>query len=549
MSLIKSVKKRMKALRSERSYIEDTWIDCSDMHLSHRGRFLNKDITANAVRNGVKINNTSRMAVRAFQAGMVAGMTNPARPWFRLATPDVGLMGYQPVREWLHQTEKILLHIFKKSNLYRSLSPLYGETGTFGTGLMGMFRDFENVIHTQQYTIGSYFLACNEKGVVDTVYRRYSRTVGQVVEQFGKESVCRTTREMYSKGHTESKVILIHAVEPNNDRDGLSPLAKHKRFRSIYIEEGAQEDERPLRESGFDTFPYLAPRFDAVDGDVYASSCPGFDALGDAKALQKEEAKLLKAIDLQVDPPLQVPSELSKSMSGGVVPGQIEYVANTKDGIRSMYEVRPDINALRENIRETQARIDHAFYKDLFLMIANRPAHTQTAREVAERHEEKLLMLSPLVENFNTELYDPLIDIAFNHAVSAGVLPPPPPELEGMDLKVEYVSTLNQAMKMAGITAIENTVGFVLSSAQADPNLLKKLDLSKATEDVADAYGASPSILRSDDEVAKMVQAEQAQMQQQQAMEALSQAPDAVKKMADAETPEGNVLDRVTGNG
>ncbi|PWG73491.1 phage head-tail adapter protein, partial [Enterococcus hirae] len=71
-----------------------------------------------------------------------------------------------------------------------------------------------------------------------------------------------------------------------------------------------------------------------------------------------------------------------------------------------------------------------------------------TAREVQERHEEKLLMLGPVIERVQNELLDPMIDRVFSIALRGNALPPPPEELEGVDLRVEYISILAQAQRM-----------------------------------------------------------------------------------------------------
>lgn len=38
-------------------------------------------------------------------------------------------------------------------------------------------------------------------------------------------------------------------------------------------------------------------------------------------------------------------------------------------------------------------------------------------------------------------------------------LPPPPPELEGMDLQVDFISPLAQAQRAVGTAAIDRVVG------------------------------------------------------------------------------------------
>ena len=80
-------------------------------------------------------------------------------------------------------------------------------------------------------------------------------------------------------------------------------------------------------------------------------------------------------------------------------------------------------------------------------MLATQPISRMTATEIVERHEEKLLMIGPVIERLHNELLEPLIDRTFAYLVKANALPPAPPELQGMDLSVEFVSILAQAQQ------------------------------------------------------------------------------------------------------
>ena len=91
-------------------------------------------------------------------------------------------------------------------------------------------------------------------------------------------------------------------------------------------------------------------------------------------------------------------------------------------------------------------------------MLAQTDRRQITAREVAEKHEEKLLMLGPVLERLHTELLDPLIDRTFNILQQNGVLPVPPPELQNKDLNVEYVSVLAQAQRLVATGAVDRVL-------------------------------------------------------------------------------------------
>jgi len=527
MASIKSYNKRLANLRTERSSFVAVWKDLSDYHLAHRGRFLTSDRNKGYKRDTKQQNNRSRLALRTLASGMMAGITSPARPWFRLSTSDLELRDNQAVKEWLHEVQTIIYGVFSKSNVYNTLHTVYAELGCFGTACMGVFEDFDDVIRAKVYTVGSYMLATNGKDEVDTFYREYELRVAQLVSEFGIENVSQPVRQQFESGNTEAWVKLVHVVELNDKRDHSSPMARDKKFRSVYYEKGTQTEtnDRFLLRSGFDNFPILSPRWDVTGEDVYATDCPGMTAIGDTKALQLGERRSFQAIDKLVNPPLQGPSALRNKVGNSLRNGEIVWLDATGQGLESIYDFRPDLNAMEVKIEKAEQRISRAFYEDLFLMLANSDRRQITAREVAEKHEEKLLMLGPVLERLQDELLNPLIDRTFNLLNQGGVFPPPPDELVGQELKVEYVSVLAQAQQLVSIGGIERVTGFVETLAQVWPEARHKINPFEAVDSYTNAVGTPPEIVRSDDEAAQIVQQEQqaaaeAAKQEQMAQEA-----------------------------
>lgn len=545
---IRSFNKRLEALKAERSSFIEVYRELSEYHLAHRGRFLTSDRNKGNKRNTKQYNNTSRMAARTLASGMMAGITSPARPWFRLAAPDPELNDYAPVKHWLHRVQTTMYRVFSQSNTYNSLHTLYSELGVFGTASMGTYHDFNNVIRCKTYTAGSYMIASNGMDQIDTFYREYEITVGECVKQFGIDNCSAAVQRQWRTGDTESWVKVIHVVEPNDDRDMTSPLARDKAFRSVYYEydSGNQPGEdKFLRRSGFDVFPILAPRWDITGEDVYATDCPGMTSLGDTKALQLGERRKYQALDKISNPPLQGPAGLRNKVSeGGLKSGEIVWMDDVNNGgLRSIYEqYRPDLNAIMVVNQEAEQRIKRAFYEDLFLMMSQSDRRQITAREVAEKQEEKLLMLGPVLERLHAELLDPLIDRTFDILIENGALPVPPPELQGNELKVEYVSILAQAQRMVAVSGLERVAGFTQQLASVWPEARHKIDPMEFVDEYADSLGVNPRVIRSDDEAEGMQVAEmEAQAQAAQAAQ-MQQVADVARTASQADTGGENAL-------
>lgn len=546
MATIKSHNKRLNNLKTDQSGFRPLWMELSDYHLSHRGRFLTSDRNKGHKRNTKQPNNTSRLSLRTLASGMMAGITSPARPWFRLGTPDPKLKDHPEVMQWLHEVEVIIYATFSKSNIYNALHTTYTELGCFGTAALGVYEDFENVIRGKPYTVGSYYLAQNGKDEIDTFYREYEITVSQCVKMFGYDECSNHVKTQWDKGNTETWVKVVHAIEPNDNRDHQSPLASDMAYRSVYYEIGAQStrDDSFLRKSGFDGFPILAPRWDITGEDVYATDCPGITALGDTKALQLGERKMYQALDKIIDPPLQGPSSLRNKTGDSLRSGQILWLGATTEGLSSIYgNYKPDLAAIEVINNKVEGRIQRAFYEDLFLMLANSDRRQITAREVAEKHEEKLLMLGPVLERLHNELLDPLIQRTFDLLMKGEVLPPPPEVLQGTELRVEYVSVLAQAQQLVNVGSIERVVGFaadLMAAGWAEAG--HKIKIGDTIDAYNEAVGNDPAIIRSNDEVEGLVRADQEAAQAQAEAEAESQQVDNAKKMSETSTADGNAL-------
>ncbi len=526
----------------ERNTFDPVYKDLARHILPRSGRFLVSD--RNRAKSGAFnkiLDSTPTKAARVVAAGMMAGMTSPARPWFRLATPDADLMKYKPVQLWLNDVQNMMRAVFARSNTYRVLHQMYTELCVFGTAAAVIVPDFDNVIHLYGLTVGEYAIACNAKGEVDTIYREFDMPIHALVREFGEENCSESVRQAFKNGKLDQWVTVLHVIEPREVR-GNTPLAKDKPFASIYLEVGNNDgSDKLLRESGFDYFPVISPRWEVVGGDIYGNS-PAMEALGDIKQLMHDQRITTKAMDYQADPPVQIPVQLKNAVYGlDLLPGGQTFVDqnNPSAGIRSAFEVPLNISYMLNHIQDIRSRINGAFYADLFLMLANDTRSNITATEISERHEEKMLMLGPVLERLQNEMLDPLIDIAFQQCLNAkvngqSVLPPPPKELQGLDLKVDFISTLAQAQKQVGAGALVGLMNTVGAVGNFSPQSLDKIDFDQIIDVYADLTNQNPTIIRDDDEVEKL-RADRAQAQAKaEQMQRMQQMAPAMEQMAGA---------------
>ena len=531
-------------LRSERATWWSHWQEVTTYLLPRNGRYFEQDRNKGHRRHNSIYDNTGTRALRTLGAGMMAGATSPARPWFRLGTTDPDLNEFPPVQLWLADVTERMQLVFTKSNTYRTLHGIYEELGAFGTAGSIILPDSKNAIHHYPVTIGEYAIATDYKGRVNTLYREFQKTVGELVREFGYNKCSTSVKNLYDRGSLDQWVTVIHAIEPRDDRerDFNKEDNMNMKYKSCYFEQGG-DGEQVLRESGFRDFPAVVPRWGIAGGDIYGNS-PGMEALGDIKQLQHEQLRKAQGIDYQTKPPLQVPSYM-KNRDVDSLPGGVTFVDGQQGKIETAFNVNLNLNHLLQDIQDVRGRINSSFYADLFLMLANATDTRMTATEVAERHEEKLLMLGPVLERLHNELLDPLIDNTFNRMVEAGLVPPAPEELQGTELNVEFVSMLAQAQRAIGTNSVDrytNTMGMI---AQMKPDVLDKFDSDKWANAYAEMLGIDPELIVPDKQVARIRQ-ERAQAQQQMAQrEAQNQAVENMTKLNNSKTGEPSMMDVV----
>lgn len=544
------------ALRAERSSFDAHWRELSEFILPRRARFTTFEVNRGTKVHQKIIDSTGTMSARTLRSGMMAGVTSPARPWFRLSTPYPEINEDPEVKAYLYETTRRMETVFLRSNVYNKFPILYGDLGVFGTAAMAVMDDDEDVIRCYDFPLGSFYLANDAKLRVRTFIRPFRLTVQQVVERWGnldakgqpdfkrdEPTVLSTfVQDQWTRGNFAAWVEIVHLIQPNVAYDGEKFESQYKRYVQCYYENGKYEAGF-LEETGYDEFPILGARWETSGEDVYGTNAPGMEALGDVKQLQTGEKRSLQAFEKLINPPMTGPRSLM-TQKATVLPGDITYDDPREAGVgfRPTYQITYDPEKFEAKQDRVRSRIERAFYADLFLMLDSLDRREITATEIAERKEEKLLAVGPVLEQLNQDVLDPLIERTFNIMQRRGLLPEPPDALHGVALRIEYVSIMAQAQKAVALQQIERFVGFVSQVATVDATILDRVDMDELIEQYTEATGVPPKILRSPEATQQIRQARAQAQQQQQAAENAPNIAGAVKDLSQSPTEGDNAL-------
>lgn len=517
--IIQNANGRFSAMQTERNSWFQHWQQLADYMLPRRYRWL---VTANQWNRGSPVNtliidSTATIAARTCASGMMSGITSPTRPWFKLQIAGFTLNDdSNPVSLWLAECESRMRRVFAESNFYNSIAIMYHDLVVFGSAAMLVYEDYDDVIRCQNPCLGEFYFANGPRGNVETFGREFTYTIDQAVKRFGKENCPTAVQNAYEQGGASlsREIVIRHLIEKNDPP--IKGIPKKFKWRELYWVKGAGNAEA-LELKGFNEWPGLCPRWDVSGNDSYGY-CPGMDALGDTKQLQQEQKRKSQAIDKMVNPPMVGDVQL-KNRPASVLPGGVTFVSGQSQvGFKPAYQITPQINELMLDIQEVQNRIRTIFFNDLFMMISQLNT-VRSATEIDARREEKLIALGPVLERFENEALDPVITRTFGIMSRGGLLPPPPPEIEGADIQIQYVSMLAEAQRASSTMAIERILSLVGNMVAVDQEVVDVVNFDEAVNEYAGYLSVSPKMIRSKEEVMARRQNRQVQLQQEQMLQ------------------------------
>lgn len=536
--------------------------ELADYLLPRRYKWL---ITPNQMARGSPINqhildSTGTLAARNLSSGMMSGISSPTRPWFKLKIGRIDSTQTSPVSLWLAECERLMMLVFQESNFYNSIATLYYDLVIFGTGIMLIYEDFDDVIRCYNPCFGEFYLDNDGKFRPVIFYREFTLTISQVVNEFGYENCSENLRRLYddpSGANRTREIIVAHALEPNTD-PSMWGIDKRFAFAEVYWEWGGSNSPQAgststgfLRKRGYFENPCVAIRWDLVSNDAYGRS-PGMDALPDVKQLQLEVRRKAQGIDKMVNPPLVADIQL-KNQPASLLPGGITYVhgysASGKPGFASVYDTKFPVNEMSEDLELIRDRIRKTFFNDLFQVISQYETRSNvSATEIDARRAESLVMLGPVLERIESEGLSTIIERVFPMMARAGILPPAPPEIAGKSMTIEYISMLATAQAAAATGGIERLLQIAGGLAGVDPAVMDNIDIDFALDKYSSLMNNDPRIIRSPQELAAIRQQRQQQQAQQQQAEMAEKLAKGAQTLSQTDVGGGqNALQAMTG--
>ena len=528
----KNLLKRYDRLKAQRQNWESHWQEVAD-YMQPRKADVTKTRSKGDKRTELIFDGSPLQSVELLAASLHGMLTNPSTPWFSLRFKQNDMENEDEAKEWLEDATEVMYAAFNKSNFQQEIFELYHDLITFGTAAMFIEEDDEDILKFSTRHINEIFIAENDKGRIDTVFRKFSLSARAVIQKFGDVSMNIMTK---ANKDPYEEVSILHAVYPRSDFDPKKQDKQNMPFESVYLDAESGDE---LSVSGFREFPFVVPRYLKASHEIYGRS-PAMTALPDVKMLNEMSKTTIKSAQKQVDPPLLVPDD-GFMLPVRTIPGGLNfYRAGTRDRIETL-----NIGAntpLGLNMEEQRRNsIRNAFYVNQLMM---QSGPQMTATEVIQRNEEKMRLLGPVLGRLQSELLKPLIDRCFALILRKNLFRPAPEFLAGQDIEIEYVSPLAKAQKSTELSSIMRAIEILGSLSNVAP-VFDHINMDKLVRHLADIVGVPQKILKPQSELnAERQQAaqQQEQMQQMQQVQQLAEAGGKVAPLAKALPEEAQAL-------
>ena len=510
---------RFDRLKTQRQNWESHWQEVAD-YMQPRKADVTKSRSKGDKRTELIFDSSPLQSVELLSASLHGMLTNPSTPWFSLKFKNEGMEGEDEAKAWLESATEVMYSAFNQSNFQQEIFELYHDLITFGTAAMFIEEDDEDNLKFSTRHINEIYISENDKGRIDTVFRKFRISARAAIQKFGKVS---THIAVTAKKDPYEEVEILHAVYPRSDFNPTKQDKENMPFESIYMDADSGDE---LSVSGFKEFPFVVPRYLKASHEIYGRS-PAMTALPDVKMLNEMSKTIIKSAQKQVDPPLLVPDD-GFLLPVRTVPGGLNfYRAGTRDRIEPL-NIGAN-NTLGLNMEEQRRNsIRNAFYVNQLMM---QDGPQMTATEVIQRNEEKMRLLGPVLGRLQSELLKPLIDRSFAILMRRNLFAQPPEFLSGQDIEIEYVSPLAKAQKSTELSSIMRAIEIMGSLSNVAP-VFDHINMDKLVRHLTSIVGVPQKILKPQSELNAERQEQAVQAQQQQQMQQLQQVAQAGRDIA-----------------
>ena len=473
-------------------------------------------------------------------SGLSGAMIPTGQKFFGLTINDREVLSMQGVEEYLSLATEIAHNEMFRSNFMLQLNETLRSLCVFGTGNLFSEWDSESLtLNYKDYDIAQYQILENSRGLVDTVILSIELTARQALQEFPK--MPKTTKDEASKDDAKN-LKFIHIVRPRTDRNPKLKDNKNMPFESIVV---CTKTKEIVKEEGFEENPFSVARWMKSSSEKYGRG-QGTEILSDVKILQVMKRDFIECGNKWNNPPLQVHQSVPNPVR--VTPGAINRVMEMNQIAGINTSAMGNFPITKESLMDQQELIHKAFFRDIFVQLADLQGDRRTTVEIMERLREGLRRLALPVARLQSELFSPVITRSVFLLIRNGKIPTPPVELEGQTMVIEYEGQLALALKSQQARGFQMWAEFVGAMEAIFPGVKDNISADRAIRRQGRAFGVHIEDMASPEEVAAARQQRALEAQQQKAAELAAMAAegyDKTNKAPEQGSPAGEAMEAI----
>jgi hypothetical protein len=478
------------------------------------------------------LDETAKFDCQDMISGLSAALIPSGQQFYGLQADDSVLEEVDIVRRYLAMATEISHKEIFKSNFMPQLNEALRSLILYGP--CDLYSEWDKKIlglNYHSWPIGSYVVLEDNHSNVDTILLKHPLTARQAYQQFveewgvKEENLGKSVLDALKLPDTENNSFdFIWKVGRRNKRNPQLKDNKNWEYESVYVN---VKDKTVVDEGGFQENPHSVARWLWSATQKYGTG-QGMMVRKTVKALQKMQKNLLESGDKWNDPAREVLDSFEGRFR--VYPGAVNRVQQLPSSRAIDQTMNGNFPITKDIIEMVQGKVDKAYFKDIFVQLADLTGDRRTTVEIIERLKEGLRRLALPVMRLQSELLNPVIIRSVLLLIRNGIIPMPPRELQGRGFGIEYKGTLALALKSQQAKGFMQFAEFITNISPVFSDAVDYIDMEDAMPDMAASFGVKNEHIASEEQVLAKRKARAEKEQKMENMQAGQVLADAYNK-------------------
>lgn len=524
---VKNLIRKNDYLQGQKSDWLSYWQDVANFCLPRKAWINTIKISGDQLKFNFLYDSRAILALKKSASGFHSNLTNPASKWFSFRTLDEKFMQSGAIQRYFKDVDDTQYNVINQSNFNETMLEYYTDDLCFGSTCISTEDDHKTNVRYTSIPIEQINVELDDRGELLAIYRNFKYTANQCVLRFGEKDISPEMKDALKDDKGYQKFDILHYVGPRHIRDASKKDNINMEYQSCWI---AKKECHELKESGFNSNPYDFERFWVHSDDIFGYS-PAMDVLASIKLANAQKRTIIRRAMKDSDQATMAPARFWLAPLNQN-PGAMNYYDKTKFTPQDFAPIQTGGNPQLavEMMEVEQGLIDQGFFLPLFESMAN-VTKQMTVPEVQKRISDNLGLIGPVVGRMTKGIARSQLR-TYELLNKRGMFPPPPQEIQGQELNLNFLSPLAKAQRSSEMNGLMTWLGLMGQMSQMKPDVLDKVDIDRVADGAADLLGVDPSYIREQKVVDAIRQKNMQLKQQQMQLQMAGAASDVAKNAA-----------------